>query len=162
MQYRVVAATVVGLVAICALCASLAAVTSGPTSPLRVSSQMRAVAKTSCRAALPGARVLAGTPITVGAVRAFPPRTHAIGGRAIPRPHAFPTLSKNQVVAWCWTHGTRAHAPMVAYVVAPGYKPLEIDVRFPEQPTTSASGSPPVNAPRSAVSLPNVATVSPG
>jgi hypothetical protein len=138
--YRVIG-VVVGLVALCALGASLAAVESSSAFPFTVTSQMQAAARSSCRSALPGTRVLIGTPITVGEVRAFPPRTHPLKARVFPHHDAFPGLSKTQIVAWCWTRGTKAGEPTVAYVVAPGSKPLEIAVRFPQRPTTAPQGS---------------------
>ena len=143
MKHRLVVGFVVGIVvvvALCALGASLAAVMSS-TSPFVATPAMRAAARFSCHSAALHTRVLSGTPMTVAQVRAWPPRTHPIKGHGFSHPDAFPTLPGTQVVAWCWTHGLRASDPQVAYVVAPGYKPLKIAVRYPQVLGSTSGGS---------------------
>lgn len=139
MKRRFVVAIVVGLVALCALGASLAAVMNS-TSPFVVTSAMRAAARSSCQSAPLSTRVLSATPITVAQVRAWPPRTHPVRGHGFSHPDAFPTLPGTRVVAWCWTRGLRASDPTVAYVVAPGYKPVKLDVRYPQVPDSPSGG----------------------
>lgn len=138
VKYGLVVAIVVGLVALCALGASLAAVESSH-GQLSITSAMRAAAKSSCQAEL-STRVLVGTPMTASQARAWPPPTHALTGHAFSHPNAFPGLSGTQIVAWCWMHGLDGSDPSVAYLVAPGYRPLKVDARHSLVPASTTQG----------------------
>lgn len=112
VTYRMAGIALAGLVGLCALAASLVAVSHGSASPA-------SLATTLCRTSF-GSKARNSAPGTVAQLR-----TVTLGG---PQPYkpdlrAFPGVSTDTTIAWCWTGGPRDYT---LYAVAVGFKPVMV------------------------------------
>jgi hypothetical protein len=129
MRFRLASVLLMGVVALVALGASLAAV---ETSPPAVSA---VTASKLCHEGL-GSKAPNAELTTVAEVR-----IRRVGTYPYPvAPHAFTPTNGSQLAAWCWT-GRPGHYKL--YAVAARYKPVYIEsVNFPKTPPPGPAQTP--------------------